>query len=113
MVRLALNSVSEECQEFVQSSLGRERLPNWEGMWTSLQQEEMTRDLVKCKLDSSSSSSGVNPKEEDENATSAITSNSSSFPLQIPSAHDMCSDPMWKINYPIPTSTTDVNSSNY
>ena len=31
----------------------------------------MRRDLVKCKLDSSSNSSGMKPKEEDENATLA------------------------------------------
>ena len=39
-------------------------------MWAALQQEEMRRDLVKCKLDSSSSS-GTKPKEEEENATLA------------------------------------------
>ena len=33
MVRLALSSVLEEWQVFVQSILGRERLSDWEGMW--------------------------------------------------------------------------------
>ena len=71
MVRLALNSFSEEWQVFVQSILGREILPDWEGMWVALRQEVMKRDLVKCKLDSSSSSSGTKPKEEDENEAPA------------------------------------------
>ena len=70
MVRMALNSISGEWQVFVQSILGREKLSNWEGMWAALQQEEMRQDLVKCKLDSSSSS-GTKPKEEEENATLA------------------------------------------
>lgn len=35
-------------------------------MWAALQQEEMRRDLVKCKL-GSNSSSGTKPKEEEEN----------------------------------------------
>lgn len=50
MVRLALNSVSEEWQVFVQNILGKDRLSDWEGMWAALQQEEMRRDLVKCNL---------------------------------------------------------------
>ena len=40
-------------------------------MWSTLQQEEMRRDLVKCKLDSSNSSSQTKRKEEDENAALA------------------------------------------
>lgn len=36
MVRLALNSVSEEWQVFVQSILGRATLPNWDEMWAAL-----------------------------------------------------------------------------
>ena len=71
MVRLVLNSVSEEWQVFVESILGREKLPDWEGMWAALQQEEMRRDLVKCKLDSSSNDRGMKLKEEEENATLA------------------------------------------
>ena len=45
-------------------------MPNWDEMWAALKQEELRRDLVKCKLDGSSSS-GSNPKEEEENATLA------------------------------------------
>ncbi len=45
-------------------------MPNWDEMWAALKQEELRRDLVKCKLDRSSNS-GSNPKEEDENATLA------------------------------------------
>ena len=71
MVRLALNSVSEEWQVFVQSILGRERLSDLGGMCAALRQEEMRRDLVKCKLDSSSGSSGTKPKEEMENVALA------------------------------------------
>ena len=40
---------------------------DWEGMWVALKQEELRRDLVKCKLDGSNSS-GSKPKEEEENA---------------------------------------------
>ena len=39
-------------------------------MWAALEQEEMGRDLVKCKLDSNNNS-GKKPKEEEENATLA------------------------------------------
>lgn len=42
MVRLALNSVSEEWQVFVQSILGRATLPNWDEMWAALKQEELS-----------------------------------------------------------------------
>ena len=70
MVRLTLNSISEEWQVSVQSILGKGKLSNWGGMWTTLQQEEMRQDLVMCKLDSNSSS-GRKPKEEEENATLA------------------------------------------
>lgn len=71
LVRLALNSVSEEWHVFVQSILGRVTLPNWDEMWAALKQEELRRDLVECKLDRSSNS-GSKPKEEEENA--ALTS---------------------------------------
>jgi len=70
MVRLALNSISEEWQVFVQSILGRATLLNWDEMWVALKQEELRRDLVKCKLDESNNS-GSKPKEEEENATLA------------------------------------------
>jgi len=36
-------------------------------MWAALKQEELRRDLVKCKLDESSNS-GSKPKEKEENA---------------------------------------------
>jgi len=39
-------------------------------MWATLKEEELRRDLVKCKLDKSSSS-GSKPKEEEENASLA------------------------------------------
>ena len=68
MVRLALNAVTEDWHVFVQSILGRATLPSWEEMWAALQQEELRRDLVKCKL--GNSSSGSKTKEE-ENATLA------------------------------------------
>jgi len=48
--------------------MGREKLLDWEWMWATLQHEEMRQDLVKCKLDGSSSN-GTKPKEEEENAT--------------------------------------------
>jgi len=71
LVRLALNSVSDEWQAFVQSILGRAALLNWDEMWATLKQEESRRDLVKVKLDGSSSSSGSKPKEEEDNAALA------------------------------------------
>ena len=71
MVRLALNVVTKEWQVFVQSILGRAMLPSWELMWATLQEEEMRRDLVKCKLDGSSGSGSKNPEEE-ENETLAL-----------------------------------------
>ena len=69
MVRLALNAVTEEWQVFFQSILGRETLPSWKEMWAALKEEELRRDLVKCKLDGSSGSGLKNSKEE--NATLA------------------------------------------
>lgn len=70
MVRIALNGVSDEWQVFVQSILGREKLPSWEEMWAALQQE-LRRDLVKVNL-SGSSGSGTNTKEEEENEALAL-----------------------------------------
>lgn len=70
MVRLVLNSVSDEWQVFVQSILGRATLSNWDEMWAALKQEELRRDLVKCKLDRSSNSESK-PKEEEDNAVLA------------------------------------------
>ena len=39
-------------------------MPDWDSMWAALKQEDLRRDLVKCKLDGSISS-GSKPKEED------------------------------------------------
>jgi len=36
LVRLALNSISDEWQVFVQIILGRGALPNWDEMWATL-----------------------------------------------------------------------------
>ena len=70
LVRLVLNSVSYEWQVFFQSIMGKATLLNWDEMWAALKQEELRRDLVKCKLDGSSSS-GSKPKEEENNAALA------------------------------------------
>jgi len=70
MVRTALNGVSDEWQVFVQSILGRERLPSWEEMWVALQHEELKRDLVKVNFNGSSGS-GTKTKEEEENTALA------------------------------------------
>ena len=50
--------------------MGREKLSDWEGMRATIQQEEMSRELIKCKLDGSRSS-GTKPNEEEENTTLA------------------------------------------
>ena len=70
MVRTALNGVLDEWQVFVQSILGKERLPSWEEMWATLQQEELRRDLVKVNINSNSGC-GTKTKEEEENAALA------------------------------------------
>ena len=70
MVRIDLNGVSNEWQVFIQSILGRERLPSWEEMWAALQQEELRRDLVKVNLNGSSGS-GTKTMEEEENVALA------------------------------------------
>lgn len=73
LVRLPLNYVLDDWQIFVQSILGRLTFPNWEEMWKALKQEELRRDLLKVKLDESSSSSGSKPKvEEEDNASLAL-----------------------------------------
>ena len=47
-------------------------MPNWDEMWANLKREELRRDLLKVKLDGSSSSSGSKPNvEEEDNATLA------------------------------------------
>ena len=70
LVRLALNSISDEWKVFVQSILGRVALPNWDEMWAALNQEELRGDLVKVKLEGSNNN-GSNPTEEEDNATLA------------------------------------------
>ena len=71
MVRLALNAVTNDWQVFFQSILGRATLPGWVEMWAALQQEELRRDLVKCKLDSNSGSGSKVKQEEEENVALA------------------------------------------
>ena len=70
IMRITLNGVSNEWLVFVQSILGREKLPSWEEMWVTLQREELRRDLMKVNL-SSSNGSGTKTKEEDKNAALA------------------------------------------
>ena len=62
---------------FVQSILGRERLPSWEEMWAALQQEELRRDLVKVNLNGSSGSGMKTKKEENTALASKGQCNSS------------------------------------
>jgi len=71
LVRLALNFVLDEWKVFVQSILSRATLLNWDEMWAALRQEELRRDLVKVKLDGSSTNGGSKPQEEEDNATLA------------------------------------------
>ena len=66
MVRMTLNGILDEWQVFVQSITGKERLPSWEEMWATLQQEELRRALVKVNFNGSSGS-GMKTKEEEEN----------------------------------------------
>ena len=70
MVRTTLSGVSDEWQVFIQSILGRERLPSWEEMWEALQQEELRRDLVKVNLNGNNESS-TKTKEEEEMSDAA------------------------------------------
>ena len=44
LVRLALNFISNEWQVFVHSILPRAALSNWNEMWATLKQEELSRD---------------------------------------------------------------------
>lgn len=41
LVRLTPNSISEEWQVFIQSVLGKDKLLEWDRMWSDLQQEEL------------------------------------------------------------------------
>ena len=50
--------------------MGRATLPSWEAMWATLQEDELRRDMVKCKLDGSNGSGSKN-LEEEENVTLA------------------------------------------
>ena len=49
---------------------GQANLPDGDSMWATIKQEELRRDLVKCKLHGSNNS-GSKPKEEEDNATFA------------------------------------------
>jgi len=66
MDRIALNTVSEEWETFVQSIFGRATLPGWEEMWVALHQEELRR-MTKA----GSSGMGGRIKKEEEDATLA------------------------------------------
>ena len=43
MVRIVMNTVSEDWEVFVQSIVGKVTLPYWEEMWAALCQEEIRR----------------------------------------------------------------------
>ena len=43
IVWTALNAVTDEWETFVQSILGRADLPDWDSLWSILQQEELCR----------------------------------------------------------------------
>ena len=45
-------------------------MPGWVEMWVALQQDELRRDLVKCKRDGSNGS-GLKVKQEEEDAALA------------------------------------------
>lgn len=72
LVRPALNFISNDWQIFVQSILGREALPNLDKMWAALKQEELSRHLLKVKLDRRSSGSRSKPKVEEDNVALAL-----------------------------------------
>lgn len=71
LMRLVLNSVIEEWENFVQVFLGRDQLPGWDQMWTDLTQEDMGRTLVKNSI-SGSSNKGSNCVKEEENVALAL-----------------------------------------
>ena len=66
MVRTALNAVSKDWEVFLQSTLGRTSLPDWEELWAALCQEEIRR-VSKAR----NSGKGVRIKEEEEDAALA------------------------------------------
>ena len=68
LVRTALNAVSKEWETFVQGILGRATLPNWEDMWTALQQEEIKR-MTKV----GSNNGGIKIKKEEEEDAALIS----------------------------------------
>ena len=61
---MALTSVSEEWQVFVQSILGRDTLPMWDRMWANLQQEELRQALLKISISGSNNRSKQVKEEE-------------------------------------------------
>jgi len=67
MVRIALNTVFEESETFIQSILGRAILVRWEELWAVLCQKEIKRLTM-----AGSSNKGTQvKKEEEEDATLA------------------------------------------
>ena len=43
IVKIALNAVTDEWETFVQSIFGKADLPDWDSVWSILQQEELRR----------------------------------------------------------------------
>ena len=69
LVWLALNSVLDHWQVFVQSILGKDTFPKWDIMWFDLQQEELRKTLVKSTI---SDNNKKGPKGEDKNLALAL-----------------------------------------
>ena len=67
IVRTALNAITDERETFVQSILGRADLPDWDSLWSILQEKELRRFT---KRQHSPGLSKVK-KEDEEDATLA------------------------------------------
>ena len=65
MEGLALNSVIEDCKNFLQGIMGLDMLPGWHWMWVDLTQEEIRWALVKSSISDNSSKGSKDVKEED------------------------------------------------
>lgn len=70
LVRLVLNSVFKNWQVFVHSILCIDKLPEWDGMWVDLQQEELRQALLKSS-NSGNNDSGLKTLKEEENVALA------------------------------------------
>lgn len=71
LVWVAINGFTKKWATFLQGIIGRDKLPDWECLWSDFTQEELRLSLVEA---SSSSGKGAKVEKEEENLALASKS---------------------------------------